>query len=75
MNELDTCNYLLENTKYSSNIMVNWGYWLENPYSGYSVYAWHVGSDERYVYSGTVLNTELLGVRPVIEVSKVNVSY
>ena len=73
--ELDNCNYLMENTTYSSYSIGNYGYWIENPLSGYSEYAWHVDSYHRYVGDGTVSNAIDYGVRPVIEVSKTNIEY
>ena len=73
--ELDTCNYLMENTKYSNANIANWGYWLENPRSGHSGNAWYVSGDLRYVYNSTVSNAGGIGVRPAIEVLKSNISY
>ena len=73
--ELDTCNYLMENTKYSNANIANWGYWLENPHSGSSGSAWFVRGSSRNVYYGTVSNAGVFGVRPAIEVLKSNISY
>ena len=73
--ELDTCNYLMENTKYSNASIRNYGYWLENARSGYSVYAWGVYGSSRYVSSVTVSYAGDLGVRPAIEVLKSNIEY
>ena len=73
--ELDTCNYLMENTKYSNASIRNYGYWLENARSGYSDYAWYVSGNSRHVSSSTVSNAGDLGVRPVIEVLKSNIEY
>ena len=72
--ELDNCNYLLENTKYSSSSRENWGYWLENALSNSSSLVWVISSHYRNgsdyaTYSGGH------GVRPVIEVSKSNIEY
>ena len=73
--ELDNFNYLLENTKYSNASIGNYGYWLENPLSGYSDYAWYVSGNSRHVSSSTVSNAGDLGVRPAIEVLKSNIEY
>ena len=73
--ELDTCNYLMENTKYSNSSIGNYGYWLENPPSGYSDFAWVMRGDERFVGFVTVSDAGLYGVRPVIEVPKSNIEY
>ena len=72
--ELDNCNYLLENTKYSSSSRENWGYWLENALSNSSSLVWVISSHYRngsdfVTYSGGH------GVRPVIEVPKSNIEY
>ena len=73
--ELDSCNYLMENTKYSNSSKGTYGYWLENPRSGNSDGAWHVGGHRRRVGSSTVSNAEVFGIRPAIEVLKSNISY
>ena len=73
--ELDNFNYLMENTKYSNANIANWGYWLENPHSGDSDYAWYVYGNSRYVRNITVSNAGGRGVRPAIEVLKSNISY
>ena len=73
--ELDNFNYLLENTKYSNASIGNYGYWLENPHSGYSGVAWNVSGSNRYVSDNTVSYAGGVGVRPVIEVSKSNIEY
>ena len=52
--ELDNFNYLLENTKYSNASIGNYGYWLENPNSGNSDYAWLVLGSYRLVFYNTV---------------------
>mgnify|MGYP000181282413 CR=1 FL=1 len=73
--ELDTCNYLMENTKYSNASIRNYGYWLENPHSGSSGYAWDVYGDGRIVSYDTVSYAGGIGVRPAIEVLKSNIEY
>ena len=73
--ELDNCNYLMENTKYSSSHVNNYGYYLENPLSSWSEKVWFVDSGTRSVSSETVSLAVLDGVRPAIEVSKTNIDY
>ena len=73
--ELDNFNYLLENTKYSNTSNAVWAWWLENPLSGYSGYAWLVDGSTRRVNRSTVSDAGGRGVRPAIEVLKSNISY
>ena len=73
--ELDTCNYLMENTKYSNASIGNYGYWLENPRSGSSDIACDVSGRSRDVNNNTVSDTRVRGVRPAIEVPKSNIEY
>ena len=73
--ELDNFNYLLENTQYSNASIGNYGYWLENPHSGYSGHAWLVYGNYRFDSIFSVSNVGGFGVRPVIEVSKSNIEY
>ena len=73
--ELDKCNYLMENTKYSNDSIRNNGYWLENPCSGNSYYDWYARGYHRDVNNHTVSDTGVLGVRPAIEVLKSNIEY
>ena len=79
--ELDSCNYLLENTNYTGNWnsagqVQSYGYWLENPSSTGTNYSWFVVSN-RYVNgeSYSIQQANAYGVRPVIEVSKKNIDY
>ena len=73
--ELDNCNYLFENTRYSG-INGYWGYWLENPFIGTpNGHAWYAEGDGRYISIQPVSTTSLIGVRPVIEVSRKNIDY
>ena len=70
--ELDTCEYLLENTYYSSQELL-WGWWTESNHSKYSPSIWFVVGAHRFVrYCDS--NTEK-GVRPAIDVLKTNMSY
>ena len=73
--ELDKCNFLLENTKYSKADKGNWGYWLENPRTEYSDPVWAVYGCSRNVNNFSVDNHNDIGVRPVIEVLKSNIKY
>ena len=73
--ELDNFNYLLENTKYSNASIGNYGYWLENPHSGFSDLAWRVHGGGRNVDLNPVSYAGGFGVRPAIEVLKSNISY
>ena len=75
---LDSCNYLIENTMYSSSGLA-YGYWLESIESSYPK-AWAVFGSDRSVYPETVdptiePDTYTHGARPVIEVKKVNILY
>ena len=73
--ELDNCNYLFENTRYSG-VNGYWGYWLENPFIGTpDGHAWYAEGDGRYISILPVSTTSPVGVRPVIEVSKKNIDY
>ena len=73
--ELDNCNYLFENTRYSG-VNGYWGYWLENPFIGTpNGHAWYAEGDGCYISIQPVSTTSLIGVRPVIEVSKKNIDY
>ena len=74
--ELNGCNYLMENTKYSNSGIYNLGYWLENPHSDYYYSAWFVSVDLQSVRRcDAVSNSIVIGVRPAIEVSKSNIEY
>ena len=74
--ELDSCNYLMENTKYSSASVGQYGYWLENPKStDYGNNSMAVDGCARYVYGTTVTLYDQRGIRPVIEISKSDIEY
>ena len=73
--ELDKCNYLMENTKYSNVSNKAWAWWLENPRFGYSDIAWLVSGGTRRVNPDTVSLVGDVGVRPAIEVLKTNIEY
>ena len=74
--ELDSCNYLMENTKYASEDIENYGPWLETPYVNDFNYIWYVDG----TYRGANVHTAYpspyyCGVRPTIEVPKANIAY
>ena len=71
--ELDSCKYLMENTKYSSNSNTSYGSWLETPYLADR--GWILGADDRYVYTVTNGISSYIGVRPAIEVEKSKINY
>ena len=71
--EIDNFVYLLENTIFSSNKNNAWAWWLESSHSVDSTIAWLVNGSTRLVGTGTVSNSN--GVRPAIEVSKINIEY
>ena len=66
---LNNCNFLFENTKYSSSSLATSGPWLETPYSStaYSVYSAY--SYYRSVGHSSAYNTTY-GARPAIEIEK-----
>ena len=72
--ELDNCNYLMENTKYTTSYL-SYGYWLESACSDSSMFAAIMYSDARNVSNFSVSHANAYGVRPVIEVPKSNIEY
>ena len=73
--DLDNCNYLFENTKYSSISKVTYGYWFENARFDYSTDVWFVNGYRRKAYPSSVSYIDNRGVRPAIEVLKSNIEY
>lgn len=74
--DLDSCQYLLENTRYSNSSLPD-GYWLETLYtdSNASVArAYRVDGDNRSL-NADFINDELGSVRPAIEVLKTSINY
>ncbi len=69
------CKYLMENTKYSSSSLKTYGGWLESPRSSYSEYNWRIYSGNRNTNGSQVYDSNSIGVRPAIEVSKTNIDY
>ena len=72
--ELDACEYLLENTKYSTSSL-SYGWWTESARSVNSVSVWDVSGDSRYVGYIGVTDNGLVGYRPAIDVLKANMLY
>ena len=64
------CQFLMENTNYSSNSLKTYGPWLETPYSSNALRAWIVDGGSRSVGSISVRTASSYGVRPAIEVLK-----
>jgi len=73
--ELDSCNYLMENTKYSNSSLGTYGYWIETPYAANSDNSWSVYSNLRSVFDNDASNSLSYGVRPAIEVPKSEIQY
>ena len=74
--ELDGCNYLMENTKYSNSSIGTYGYWLETPYVSSSNNVWSAHAYNRSVRSANyAYDSSGFGVRPVIEVLKTDIDY
>ena len=72
--ELDNFTYLLENTLFSNNNNVTWGYWLESPNVTYNNNAMFISCNNRLVGSKQVYYIDR-GIRPVIEIAKINIEY
>ena len=73
--ELDSCEYLMEDTYYSKTSGWSGGtslYWLETPLASYSGGAWHVDGSARSVSSSYVRTPR--GVRPAVEILKSSIS-
>jgi len=76
--ELNGCNYLLENTKYT-NSSLGVGYWLETPRSSSYNSVMHVNSFSRYVTGAdsasmsTTTDEFYISLRPAIEVLKTDI--
>ena len=73
--ELDSCNYLLENTKYAKSSIGSYAHWLESPHASYLRGIWLVFSGSRRVSYSNAYNSSNRGARPTIEVPKANMSY
>lgn len=74
--ELDSCNYLAENTQYAKETIGSIGYYLETPFAAYSTYVWWTNFSMLNVSNNLTANDSgHAGARPVIEVLKSKISY
>ena len=75
--ELNSFLYFVENTNFSKKDNSKFdGYWLETPRNTMSNYGWMIYATASRIHSVEVSRTDvLIGVRPVIEVSKSDISY
>lgn len=75
--ELNSFLYFVENTNFSKKDNSKFdGYWLETPRNNMSNYGWMIYATASRVHSVEVSRTDvLIGVRPVIEVSKTDILY
>ena len=75
--DLNSCNFLLENTAYGSNSVTADSYWLETVYGGYSAYSFKVWGVDAAASTATGYNvsdtTTLHGARPAIEMYNSNI--
>ena len=72
--ELDSCEYLLENTYYSDSGLAA-GWWTESVRSDYSNGVWYVRGSYRNVNPINVGSSGYSGYRPAIEVLKTYILY
>lgn len=70
--ELNGCNYLLENTVYSSSEGVT-GHWLDTPVSSMNNYVFNVDGGSYFYHNQA--NNSYRGVRPAIEIMKTDMKY
>ena len=73
--ELNNAIYLMENTRFSSKNNGPWAWWLENSSSNYSNMAQNASGNTCNVNGNYVQDAGGNGVRPGIEVSKINIDY
>ena len=71
--ELDTCEYLLENTWYSDLGLTHW--WLESVLSDYSNGIWIMYGQQRFVGNDRANYDTAIGFRPAIDVLKTDILY
>ena len=69
------CQFLMENTKYSSDSILTGGLWLETPRASHSSAVWYSNQNGRFFISYNGNDHSIVGVRPAIEVLKTNISY
>ena len=67
-NGLHNCNFLLENTSYSTSSSHIYGTWLETPKSSYNVDVW--GNISYLLFISYYTSDAPLGARPAIEIEK-----
>ena len=73
--EIGKCDYLMENTRYSSSSLTS-SYWLENPNGSYFYSVWIVSGIRRNVTSTNAgIETVTYAARPAITLLKSNISY
>ena len=72
--ELAVCEYLLENTKYSTSSFA-YGYWTETAYSNASNVVWSVRGSVRGVGDSIAHDSIGNGFRPAIDVLKTDILY
>ena len=73
--ELDSCNYLMENTKFSSSGIGTYGYWLETPHASNSTNMCSVNAIGQGVSDIGTGYSIYNGVRPAIEVIESDILY
>ena len=73
--ELDSCNYLMENTDFSNSNVNNHGYWIETPRYDSNTFVFRVYPQERYLSRTYAYEDTRRGARPVIDVPKSKMSY
>ena len=73
--ELNNAIYLMENTRFSSKNNGPCAWWLENSSSNYSNVAQNASGNTCNVNGNYVQDAGGNGVRPAIEVSKINIDY
>ena len=74
LGELDTCEYLLENTYYSKAGLVP-GWWTESAVLSLSDRIWDMDGYDRGVNNIIANGTSYVGFRPVIDVLKTDILY
>jgi len=73
--ELDSCDYIMENTRYAKSTIGSAGHWLETPYAFDTYSVWYVGGYYHSVHSSSTNNSNFGSARPVIDVPKSKISY
>jgi len=73
--ELDSCIYLIENTRFSNPDLGTSGYWLENAKPTTGKIVWIISAGSRFVNDQYTTTPGFNGTRPVIEVLKSDIEY